>query len=357
MKRFLGVLIACFTFAGQAVAGHYAAVGQGNCSYCHKVNLVTQHGGFDAGVCQKCHNSAAAAVFATISSGKAGLPYACSNCHGASSHIQKHPDYMTNYGTYKGVAPNGTTAAMAQVASFTVVNPAQMQYQLCYKCHSSYTLGQLTNGVSGIVGPSGTNLTDQAMEYNVANKSAHPIQASLNGQTGSYAPKALLASQMTATWNKVGTQVMLCSDCHVPGSTGKFMLISGTTWPTRPDGKLWGLNDIGSSTSNWQSALLCAKCHPIKGSGWYNNVHGEGDHSGVACVACHATVPHGLNRSRLIGYASDPAPYTYTDATGTKAQKLNGFRKASSPNSYSERNCYSTASQCGDHSSPISNPD
>lgn len=115
MKRIVITTAALLAMAAPAMAGHTAAVGQGNCSYCHKVNLVTQHGGFAATVCQTCHDipatdGMATAVKDTIAAGVAGQQYACSNCHGSQSHAQKHPGYAANYSTYNGVEPGyGTT--------------------------------------------------------------------------------------------------------------------------------------------------------------------------------------------------------------------------------------------------------
>ncbi|ADI85641.1 cytochrome C [Geobacter sulfurreducens] len=352
MKRIVMTFAALLAMAVPAMAGHVAAVGQGTCSFCHKNNLITQHGGFAATVCQTCHNSTNQDVMDTITAGVAGQQYACSNCHGAQSHLDKHGDYVANFSQYNGVQPNAT-AAWTSPTGYTAVQPATKEYQLCYKCHSTYAFSA-TNGVSAIVGPSGKPFTDKAREFNPANASAHPVQVPLNSQTGSAAPRALRANQMKAPWTAVGTQVMKCSDCHTPGSTGKSMLITGTTWPARSDGKLWTLGDVRNNTGNWQTTLFCAKCHPLKGSGgssgWYNNVHSESDHeNNVACVACHSVSPHGLNHGRFIGYNSDPAPYAYIDSTGKKAQVMTNFRKASSPTSYGEGNCTALTSACDEH--------
>ena len=374
MKRMTITLAALFAMAVPAMAGHVATIGTGTCGSCHRTNLVTQHGGFAAPVCQTCHDSTATSVTDTIAAGVNGQPYTCSNCHGGASHLQKHPDYVNNFAGYDGVEPvyNGT-ASWAAAASYTRVSPAVKEYQLCVKCHSSNGLGATVNGVSGVVGPSGTNLTDQALEFNPNNLSAHPVRNTLNQQTGSYAPKALTAAQMVSPWTNVGSQTIKCSDCHEAstatigpqGATVKYLLKGPRRlWPYNASGKLWTLGDLKNNTNNWSNDLFCNNCHVLKGSSSFlNNVHNDGDHhadftingvnyKGAPCVSCHIVVPHGGKRSRMIGYgyqstSPDPSPYVINN----NVNLMRGFRKAGTPNSYNEGNCWSSSGECGDHNS------
>jgi predicted CXXCH cytochrome family protein len=278
-----------------------------------------------------------------------------------------------------GLTPN-SAAIWTQPTTFTTANPVTTENQICFKCHSYNGLGVVVNGVSTIMGPSGTNITDQAMEYNPANKSAHPVQVSSNNQTGSGAPKPLATAQMATAWNGVGTQSMYCSDCHgndqtvsatVPdgphGSSRKYML-KGTTakpsaqyWPYNATGTtLWRLNDVRSNLNSWSTNLFCVSCHPlITGTTWYNNAHKEHEtrsvtiggvnYGGIPCVSCHTTVPHGSKRSRLITYSTDVAPYAHRDGA-INVNVILGFKKATGPNAYSKSNCYSTQSGCTTHS-------
>lgn len=373
MKRIAITFTALLAMAVPAMAGHVAAVGTGTCGSCHKTNLITQHGGFAATVCQTCHDSSASAVVSTIQQGVAGQAYTCSNCHGAASHLQKHPDYVSNFAAYDGVEPvyNGTTAWTA-ATSYTRVSPAAKEYQVCVKCHSANGLGATTNGVSSVVGPSGTALTDQALEFNPNNKSAHPVRNTLNQQTGSYAPKGLTASQMISPWTAVGNQTMKCSSCHEAssatigpqGATVKFLLKGPRRlWPYNASGKLWTLGDLRNGSNNVNNDLFCKNCHVLYNGRFMNSAHDEGDHhdsysingvnySGVPCVSCHIVVPHGAKRSRMIGYGygattPDPSPYVINN----NVNLMKGFRKASSPSGYGEGNCWSSSSQCSDHNS------
>ncbi|MFQ5798235.1 MAG: cytochrome c3 family protein [Bacteroidota bacterium] len=275
----------------------------------------------------------------------------------------------------RGVTP-GTATKWTQPTTFSLNNPVTQEYQICLKCHSYYGFGTAINGVTTIVGPSGMNITDQAMEYNVSNYSAHPVAVGLNNQTGSYSPRAMTSSQMTSEWSSVGTQTMYCSDCHgndeptaatVPqgahGSNARFML-TGTRgyWPYTLTGKLWTLGDVWYNQNNWQNDLFCVNCHPLFITGDYSNeAHDAGDHNrdtftidatqyqGIPCVSCHLVVPHGGKRSRLIAYgfgslSPDVAPYIVNQNVAL----VRGFKKAN-PTQYTKQSCYSTYSACHPH--------
>ena len=284
----------------------------------------------------------------------------CSDCH--NSHQAKKglhtpgTNLISNvlFGT-RGISP-ATSTEWTQPTSFTELTTALEENQICFTCHSYYAFGFVPGGVTTIVGPSGDNITDQAMEFNPANKSAHPVQQASGAQGGS-SSSALGVSQMTAAWSSVGTQTMYCSDCHgndqptstnVPagphGSNRKFMLTgSGKYWPKHAfDDSLWSLNDIVSNRNNWQNDLFCVNCHPMfDGLQFMNNAHRATQHQGsdVKCITCHVTVPHGSKRSRLIGYASDVQPYNYSGNGTYDRLVITGFQKAADPFSYQISSC------------------
>lgn len=220
------------------------------------------------------------------------------------------------------------------------------EYQLCFKCHTYYAFGTTPPAYS----------SDQSIEFNPNNRSAHPVRNSANTQTGAVTPKALATSQMSAPWStsaNLGNQTMTCTDCHAsdvpsdpkgPHGSAANKLLAGPRryWPLNATGGLWTLDDVKSNKNSWSTNLFCVNCHPmLSGSNFVNNVHDKSDHrrSGVYCITCHTVVPHGSKRSRLIGYKTDPAPYNY-GGTGTYSKLVvTGFRKASSPTGYSESNC------------------
>jgi len=333
MKRIGIAFVALLAMTVPAMAGHVATIGTGTCGSCHRTNLITQHGGFAATVCQTCHDSTVTAVKDTIASGVAGQPYTCSNCHGAETHLSKHGDYATNFATYNGVEPvNG--GIWTAPSSYIKVTPAAKQYQLCVKCHSSNGLGATTNSVSSVMGPSGLLLTDQAMEFNPNNRSGHPIVTGLNNYPNSPAPKALAKTQLTAPWNvNVGTQTMKCSDCH--SLDGKLTGV-GKEWPyNSATGQLWKLSDAGNTR------LFCKNCHPITNT---NNTHSESNHSKYPCVYCHTRVPHGGKVSRLIVTFTSGLPSRYYPdgkggGTPSLQDKLLRYTKATSASRYDTPSC------------------
>ncbi|HFQ81216.1 MAG TPA: hypothetical protein ENK33_07580 [Desulfobacterales bacterium] len=249
-------------------------------------------------------------------------------------------------------------AAWTVPTSFTEKIPAVKEYQICLKCHSNYAFNTGSGSYSVSDSPSGlSSVTDQAMEFNPANASYHPVVTTANlGNANS-----LLASRLGPPWNSApGDQTMYCSDCHGDtdsskpdgphGSTNKYLLKWGS-WPTQSDGTtLWTLNDLSNS------GIFCKLCHTLSGSNtgggnwghffWSyntdssggNNVHTQSWHRNYSCVTCHSAVPHGSKHERLIVYASDPAPYNYNGNTA----KITKFTFESG--SYSTSDCQATCS-------------
>ncbi len=242
-----------------------------------------------------------------------------------------------------GVQPTAWPALWTVPTTFTTQESSAYEYQICFKCHSYYGLRN-ASGITAYTTASGAVVTDQSMEFTPNNLSAHPVAVTLNSQTGSYAPKALAASQMLAPWAaNVGNQTMYCSDCHGTdneasgdpkgphGSSYKYLLKGpGKYWPLNASGVLYTYNNADAN-------LFCANCHVLSGT----NAHTGNNGMKVAnCVACHAAVPHGWKRSRLIAYAGETSPYNY----GGNSAVLQGVYKVSG--NYSKNNCYSTNAAC-----------
>ncbi len=246
-----------------------------------------------------------------------------------------------------GVEPTWTGAG-TQPTSYTVLENATKEYQICIKCHSYWALGPASKWVSQYTKTMPDNtlypLTDVAAEFNPNNASGHPVVVSANNRPGSYEPKALPRQAMREPWKSVvGNATMYCSDCHGAvneaggdprgphGSNVKFMLKGpGKYWPRdanenffTPAGILSGSQEVND--------LFCNNCHDIP---WimqnvspHNAWRGGGVMQNAACVECHVAIPHGSPVSRLIGYDYFPPPYNYTDGSGNPMLKLRGFRK------------------------------
>ena len=241
-----------------------------------------------------------------------------------------------------------TFSASALPGNYVPLVTATNEYQICFKCHSGYAWlpGSPPAGVSSNGTAAKPIETDCAVEFSPMNMSGHPIVTGLANYPNALAPKGLAAAQLRPPWNvNVGTQTMLCSDCHNTdsaspaaqgphGSATPFMLRvfpggpAPATWPTAT-----------SFTSSW-----CYNCHNDVSGSWdgHANHHGAG-----GCNACHIVVPHGGKVSRLIAlagtYSTMPARYGYN--TATNGVVMASFKKGSS---YSESSSCKTT--CSHHS-------
>lgn len=319
------------------------AISEADCRKCHGTVVETHHTlvATEGKECLDCHR------MVTDPDTGAYDPEVvrnCLGCHSPSPH--RHGLYLSSRMTLPGVLPV-SAPEWTQYQTFLTKNPATAQFQVCVRCHSSYTFGTVPNGVTSIIGPSGIPLTDVAMEFNPANGSAHAVMATLNNQVGSPYPRPLAKFQMTSAWQNVGKQTMLCGDCHqastATASAGLVLKGTGKYWPTKPDGTLYRLIETDVDAN-----LFCRNCHPLfdRTTGkWFNDAHKDmekikiksANSEVIACVHCHVAIPHGSKRSRLIGYGTDPAPYNY----GGNSIRMYAFRKSANPNDYSTANCFS----------------
>ena len=96
----------------------------------------------------------------------------------------------------------------------------------------------------------------------------------------------------------------------------------------------------GANAANWPNVTLqnfaTSWCANCHTT-FYNDPHG-GHHTSYPCYDCHVVIPHGSKRSRLMGDRTNmPARYAYQNDL-TKMQ-IQGFRKAGSLSNYSDTNC------------------
>lgn len=292
----------------------------------------------------------------------------CADCH--APHAAQGTDHTAGTNAIAATSPlAGATGvatptwpaiwtAPAQSAYGTAPAAATQEWQVCFKCHSGANSSVTTWGGTGAA-----TWTDLGLEFNVNNKSAHPVVVNLNGLTGSTGTKALNSAQMKAPWTAVGTQTMFCTDCHMTDSTGgsKGPHGSGVKWMLAGTNKAWPYTSaaqnggstgtfftMGTNTTNagTVNGLFCENCHDTSttghGTGWSTQDTG---HTTTACVGCHIRVPHGGKISRLWSTGTTGLPARYApDGNGTQtAIPMRGFTKANY-NSYTQTNCTNT---CG----------
>jgi predicted CXXCH cytochrome family protein len=266
----------------------------------------------------------------------------CHNPHGGASGLHATGTNQINPGVLAGVPgvePSAYPAVLsatgrypmtsAPQTAYVVSDPAVREYQICFKCHSSYAFG-----ATPPTSPSGGPETDVAAEVNPNNRSYHPIVGPPHMRVA--------ASNLVAPWNTTTSATrMYCSDCHgnneatsatapqgVHGSSNPYMLrFASAAWSTT------------SPTLSSASTSFCCNCHSAATIRSTNRVHGVGSHSSRPCQACHSATPHGSFRPGLIALTIDPAPYNMG------AARITAFTQASTPSGYSMSNC-STSSGC-----------
>ena len=274
----------------------------------------------------------------------------CADCHNAHTAGSTNHPAGTNvvastsplYGT-GGVSRPGTprTWAGGQGSGYsyreplgtlnTVNTSIQYEYEVCFKCHTDFAwgTGSIPNAPS-LTAP----MTDQAMEFNTANASYHPVVGvnSVNSQ-GTYA----------GGWNSGNTQTMYCSDCHTLDNGNRPLGPHGSGNPAllkRP------YTDTYSTTRSQTQPTtdLCFDCHDsgiyVTGlanpgsqvTGFYTtggtNLHtrhyilSTSSPTGLyayRCVNCHARIPHGYTRKAFVVQMNEGAPY---EAGGTGQGKI-----------------------------------
>ena len=204
--------------------------------------------------------------------------------------------------------------------TFSMVNEAAYEYQICFKCHAvtdaTYNSVKYWNVTSPSLGAA--RWTDIGLEFNPNNISYHPVVQPLPA-TGN---RRLTTAALTGGW--APGLVMSCSDCHgrdtgtsataqgPHGSTVKWML-TGTyqNWPftsTAANGTAAGgtlLTGTGSSTIPANN--FCFNCHTWAAGGLAHTKSATGHN--LACVDCHIRVPHGGKVPRLLTGVNAPSRY------------------------------------------------
>jgi predicted CXXCH cytochrome family protein len=222
----------------------------------------------------------------------------------------------------------------------------------------SATSLRITPPFAGASGPATNYIislaTDVAQEFSPLNKSGHPVITGLNYYSNSTAVgtpslRGLQVAAMKNPWtNSVGTQTMMCSDCHDATTTNYV-----ATAAQGPHGSAYPYMLRGPNATNWPNYLLsafntswCANCH--------NNSAGQphtlSNHTGQRCYACHIIVPHGGKMSRLIGDRDGTMPARYAYNNQPTNILVFSFTKTAT-GSYSSGNC---RANCSSHTASSS---
>jgi len=333
----------------------YAAFAKGNCGHCHE-----QHASLggsepipvagaasgslafatEQNLCFTCHDGAPAStnILASFNktyrhgkNGASGTDYMTTydNRHRtgektstAFASANRHAECVDCHNPHKatdanpllgasGITPSAT-AAWAEPASFTgpaEVTDADQQYKICYKCHSNW---------AGF----GTG-TNQAREFNTANRGYHNIQGLANPPSsdtfGNFNPNYVY--KMMPRYSAWGTStannstmntnlrnaVMRCSDCHGDTDTSPQGIHGSSVRPILkvPAGSPYNKWDNTVAVNN-RSDCWCFNCHDYNftnssfsntGNNWHTGKHNKSE---AKCMSCHVKVPHGWNDLRSL---------------------------------------------------------
>ncbi|MBI2528389.1 MAG: cytochrome c3 family protein [Candidatus Rokubacteria bacterium] len=199
----------------------------------------------------------------------------CVDCHNPHYARAGSPTPATTSYPIMGVGrisvlngPAGSTPAFTYVPASSVTPPVA-EYQLCFKCHSSWT--SLPVGAR-----------DTAVEFNTNNESFHPVEGA--GRNTTAAMTASLSGG-TGTPRLTTSSTIWCSDCHnsdaIPTTVSTLSGYSGAV-PKGPHGSNVGSADVNLSRkilrANYRVTLL-----PSNAAYSASNF--------TLCFICHASAP------------------------------------------------------------------
>ncbi|MEI6361471.1 MAG: putative Ig domain-containing protein [Actinomycetes bacterium] len=170
---------------------------------------------------------------------------------------------MTGVSAVK-VTYNPTTQAPIYQFLDGVTNKATAEYQLCMKCHSSYTTLPSNAGF-----PESQYLLDAAVEFNPAAKSMHPVEAPGKNQTPAMG-LSLSGASTYKLWDGTTAQTIRCTQCHASspmvlgqggGQTAAPHAVAKNTVPNY--GVLTAPYNRSDGTVTFSEAqyALCFTCH------------------------------------------------------------------------------------------------
>ncbi len=302
---------------------------------CHTCHVLPETQLTSSEVCADCHGGQVASknIIASFQqpyahpldalgrAGGNGDQVSCLDCH--------NPNKVTSDNRLRGV--EGVEPVWPgnwePITDYNAVASVEKQYQLCFKCHSSFKFGDQPP-----YDAFGKMMTDIAKEFNPNNASHHAVVAP--GKNDFKMGTTDYSSALIGGYTP--NSVLECDDCHRDSAQPDVEGPHGSAVSPLLQKPFTANTGKGSSND------LCFKCHDPNVYGVYGeggrgktgysgggegNLHAYhvGD-KGAKCQTCHAAVPHGWKKKHLliqaVGSGADPAPYN-GQAGSSRASGLN----------------------------------
>ncbi|MEK6748037.1 MAG: cytochrome c3 family protein [Pseudomonadota bacterium] len=196
--------------------------------------------------------------------------------------VEPLANYAGTFTPYDTTVPMTYTVKQGNTGSGTEITK---EYQVCVKCHSSYSLDNTQIGATNKV-------TNVAAEF-LSGTSKHPVMAGTGGSGAA-------AGAFVAPFNQaLGTQTMYCSDCHEPHS-GKMKMAGDALCYDCHSVNSYG--NTGASVSSSGFSCSVAPCvsnagatAPSNNATTFSNLHVRHAQlvTGYRCNDCHTKQMHG----------------------------------------------------------------
>ncbi|MDH4139648.1 MAG: FG-GAP-like repeat-containing protein, partial [Coriobacteriia bacterium] len=227
----------------------------------------------------------------------------CADCH--DPHSAVYGVHTMGENTAPGVLAGVSGVAVSNLTSWTApvyaeVDEVSFEYELCFRCHSSYTTGYTGS--------------DKALRFNALNASFHPVEA-VGTNVGVWDSAFTLGTPWNPTSGDdpdygVTSPKMTCTDCHASDRESETRGPHGSEWPTLLRGNFTSIDQ-----ADWSQAGVCWVCHDISAyivqsvTGPSRVNHGHFWNEGAFCTDCHDV--HGSNQPHLLSI-----PYSHTPTGG-----------------------------------------
>ena len=252
----------------------------------------------------------------------------CEDCHEpheATRGVSVAPMLQREMNNASGVDPMWAAAGPPDPTLFTWLPQAEREYQVCFKCHSSFTTlptyvpdgwdgtQYVADGLIKLTSADPDQIPDNrdiAQEFNPFNTSFHPVVAMGNNQ-------AIPAGSFVTGWSQ--TSMIYCTDCHSnPNSATEGYGPHGSPSLHLLDAVDDYQTANPSSPSGYTGNEICFKCHQYatyvtnnvdtntnfrRTAGAGRNLHASHAED-ATCYMCHDS--HGSEQEHLLNFAITP---------------------------------------------------